>query len=27
MTLLFLETENGWRIVHEHHSPLNNTEE
>jgi len=23
MTLLFLKTDNGWRIVHEHHSPLN----
>ncbi|NAY91108.1 hypothetical protein GTQ34_04175 [Muricauda sp. JGD-17] len=27
MTLLFLDTENGWRIVHEHHSPLNQPEE
>lgn len=22
MSLLFLKTKNGWRIVHEHHSPL-----
>ena len=27
MSLLFLKTENGWRIVHEHHSPLIKTEE
>ncbi|MEC3906130.1 nuclear transport factor 2 family protein [Tamlana sp. 2201CG12-4] len=27
MTLLFLKTKNGWRIVHEHHSPLKKTEE
>lgn len=27
MTLLFLKTNNGWRIVHEHHSELNKTEE
>lgn len=27
MTLLFLKTDNGWRIVHEHHSPLNKAEE
>lgn len=27
MTLLFLRTKDGWRIVHEHHSPLNNKEE
>ncbi len=27
MTLLFLKTENGWRIVHEHHSPLKKEEE
>ncbi len=27
MTLLFLKTNNGWRIVHEHHSPLNKSEE
>ena len=27
MTLLFLKTDQGWRIVHEHHSPLNKTEE
>lgn len=23
ITLLFLKTANGWKIVHEHHSPLN----
>lgn len=27
MTLLFVKTEKGWRIVHEHHSALNKTEE
>ena len=27
MTLLFLKTDSGWRIVHEHHSPLNKVEE
>lgn len=27
MTLLFLKTEKGWRIVHEHHSPLKKAEE
>ena len=27
MTLLFLKTDNGWKIVHEHHSELNKTEE
>lgn len=27
VTLLFLKTDNGWRIVHEHHSPLNKSEE
>lgn len=27
MTILFLKTDNGWRIVHEHHSPLNKSEE
>ena len=27
MTLLFVKTKNGWRIVHEHHSPLKKTEE
>jgi ketosteroid isomerase-like protein len=27
ISLLFLKTENGWRIVHEHHSPLNKKEE
>jgi ketosteroid isomerase-like protein len=27
MSLLFLKTDNGWRIVHEHHSPLNKPEE
>lgn len=27
MTLLFLKTEKGWRIVHEHHSALNKAEE
>lgn len=27
MSLLFLKTKNGWRIVHEHHSPLIKTEE
>ena len=27
MTLLFLKTDDGWRIVHEHHSPLNKPEE
>ena len=26
MTLLFLKTDKGWRIVHEHHSPINKTE-
>ncbi len=24
ITLLFVKTENGWKIVHEHHSPLKN---
>lgn len=23
ITLLFVKTENGWKMVHEHHSPLN----
>lgn len=27
MSLLFLKTKKGWRIVHEHHSPLNKTGE
>ncbi|MEZ4792315.1 MAG: nuclear transport factor 2 family protein [Gelidibacter sp.] len=27
MSLLFLETDKGWKIVHEHHSPLNTTVE
>ena len=27
MTLLFLKTDDGWRIVHEHHSPINTKEE
>ena len=27
ISLLFLKTENGWRIVHEHHSPLIKKEE
>jgi len=27
ITLLFVNTTNGWKIVHEHHSPLNNTDE
>ncbi len=27
MSLLFLKTDNGWKIVHEHHSALNKTEE
>ncbi len=27
VTLLFLKTDDGWRIVHEHHSPINKTEE
>ena len=27
MSLLFLKTKKGWRIVHEHHSALNKTEE
>ena len=27
VSLLFLNTKNGWRIVHEHHSPLNMQEE
>ena len=27
MTLLFLKTDNGWKIVHEHHSELNKKEE
>ncbi|MBT8188571.1 MAG: nuclear transport factor 2 family protein [Croceitalea sp.] len=27
MTLLFLNTDDGWRIIHEHHSPMNSTEE
>jgi ketosteroid isomerase-like protein len=27
MSLLFLKTDNGWRIVHEHHATLNKTEE
>ena len=27
MTLLFLNTSDGWRIVHEHHSPLMKEEE
>lgn len=26
ITLLFLKTENGWKIVHEHHSPLKKAE-
>lgn len=26
ITLLFLKTANGWKIVHEHHSPLNKEE-
>ncbi|WP_136481514.1 nuclear transport factor 2 family protein [Cognatitamlana onchidii] len=26
MTLLFLKTDNGWRIVHEHHSPISKTD-
>lgn len=26
MTLLFVNTKNGWRIVHEHHSPLKKEE-
>ena len=26
ITLLFLKTGNGWKIVHEHHSPLNKEE-
>lgn len=26
ITLLFVKTANGWKIVHEHHSPLNKTE-
>jgi ketosteroid isomerase-like protein len=25
-TLLLVKTDNGWKIVHEHHSPLNKTE-
>jgi ketosteroid isomerase-like protein len=24
ITLLFVKTNNGWKMVHEHHSPLNN---
>jgi ketosteroid isomerase-like protein len=27
ITLLIVKTENGWKCVHEHHSPLNKTEE
>jgi len=27
ITLLFVKTDNGWKIVHEHHSPLKKTEE
>ena len=27
MTLLFIKTKKGWKIVHEHHSALNKTEE
>ncbi|PCJ94760.1 MAG: hypothetical protein COA50_10215 [Flavobacteriaceae bacterium] len=27
ITLLMVKTENGWKCVHEHHSPLNKTEE
>lgn len=27
ITLLFIKTKDGWRIVHEHHSPLNKEEE
>ncbi|WP_159519682.1 YybH family protein [Sunxiuqinia indica] len=27
ISLLFVDTENGWRIVHEHHSSLNQAEE
>ncbi len=27
MTLLFVKTDNGWKCVHEHHSPLSITEE
>ena len=27
ISLLFVNTENGWRIVHEHHSPLKKEEE
>jgi ketosteroid isomerase-like protein len=26
ITLLFVKTNDGWKMVHEHHSPLNNTE-
>lgn len=26
ITLLFVKTADGWKIVHEHHSPLNKTE-
>lgn len=26
ITLLFVKTKDGWKMVHEHHSPLNNTE-
>jgi ketosteroid isomerase-like protein len=27
ITLLFVKTDNGWKMVHEHHSPLKKTEE
>ena len=27
LTLLFVKTGNGWKLVHEHHSPLNAAEE
>lgn len=27
ITLLFVKTENSWKLVHEHHSPLNTAEE